>query len=133
MGTDTKEVLTYLVLSEDNKGKVKDALEEYYVPKANVIYERYVFRSATQQSRETFDAYFARLRKLMASCNYQALEEEMLRDNKVCGIQDDAVRARLLRNVDLKLQFTVDCCRASECATAQAKSMQAKEDAVHTC
>ena len=134
LGKEAKMILQHLDMTDENRRRVTptlESLEAYFLPQTNVVYERYVFRSALQQTGETFDEYLARLRRLASTCSYHQLEDEMIRDNIVYGIQDDSVRARLLREKDLKLPSAIDSCRASERARAQAKSMQAKDEQVN--
>ena len=71
------------------------ALEDYFLPKRNVVYERYVFNSYIQTPEETVDGYVNRLRKLASSCQFGTLTEEMIRDGLVIGIQDTGTKARL--------------------------------------
>ena len=59
------------------------ALEDYFLPKRNVVYERYVFNSCIQTPEETVDGYVNRLRKLASSCLFGTLTEEMIRDRLV--------------------------------------------------
>ena len=42
-------------------------LSEYFIPKRNKIYERYVFNSRSQQADESFDQFLTALRKLAAT------------------------------------------------------------------
>ena len=86
-------------------------LENYFLPKRNVVYERYVFNSCIQVPEETVDCYVNRLRKLAASCQFGALAEEMIRDRLVIGIQDKGTKARLLREKDLSLDKALDMCK----------------------
>ena len=71
------------------------ALEDYFLPKRNVVYERYVFNSCIQTPEETVDGYVNRLRKLASSCQFGTLTEEMIRDRLVIGIEDTGTKARL--------------------------------------
>ena len=71
------------------------ALEDYFLPKRNVVYERYVFNSCIQTPEETVDSYVNRLKKLASSCQFGTLTEEMIRDRLVIGIQDIGTKARL--------------------------------------
>ena len=71
------------------------ALEDYFLPKRNVVYERYVFNSCIQTPEETVDSYVNRLKKLASSCQFGTLTEEMIRDRLVIGIQDIGSKARL--------------------------------------
>ena len=44
----------------------------------------------------------------------ERLSRGLVRDTIVVGIRDDAVRSRLLREVELDLQKAIDICRAAE-------------------
>ena len=44
------------------------ALQVYYKPKRNVVYERYVFNLGSQNSNESIDGFLTRIRKLSSSC-----------------------------------------------------------------
>ena len=103
------------------------ALENYFLPKRNVVYEKYVFNSCIQVPEETVDCYVNRLRKLAASCQFGALAEEMIRDRLVIGIQDKGTKARLLREKDLSLDKALDMCKSSEITNKQLKSIQKDE------
>lgn len=103
------------------------ALETYFLPKRNVVYERYVFNSCVQSSEETVDCYVNRLRKLASSCQFGTLTDEMIRDKLVIGIQDKSTKARLLREKDLSLDKALDMCKSSEVTNKQLKSIQKDE------
>ena len=101
-----------------------NALEDYFLPKKNVVYERYVFNSCFQAPEESNDCYANRLRKLASSCQFGALTEEMTRDRLVIGIQDKSTKARLLREKDFSLDKALDMCKSSEITN---KSIQHEE------
>lgn len=50
------------------------SLEDYFIPKRNVVYKRYVFNSCFQTLEETVDSYVNRLRKLASSCTFGTLK-----------------------------------------------------------
>jgi len=79
-------------------------LSEYFIPKRNKIYERYVFNSRSQKADESFDQFLTALRKLVAICEFGSFEDEMLRDRIVIGLRDHGHRERLLRESTLTLQ-----------------------------
>ena len=87
------------------------ALETYFLPKRNVVYERYVLNSCIQSSEETIDCYGNRLRKLASSCQFGTLTDEMIHDRLVIGIQDKSTKARLFREKDLSLDKALDVCQ----------------------
>ena len=76
--------------------QILNALEKYFLPQSNVIYEWYQFNS-TQGGAESVNDYIQWLRKLSKSCEFGALSDEMIRDRLVLGIADSNARGRLLR------------------------------------
>ena len=83
-------------------------LDEYFVPKRNTIYERYVFNCSSQKHGKTFDQFLTELRKFAATCQFGTFEDEMLRDRIVTGLRDREHRERVLRETTLTLQKTID-------------------------
>ena len=127
MGRDCLQTLLNLQLSEGDQSKVDkclEALEEYYKPKRNVVYERYVFNSCIQEAEENVNSFVARLRKLAVPCAFGTLTDELIRDRLVIGSSDKSVKARLLREKDLDLNKAIQTCKASEAASMQLKKMQ---------
>ena len=55
---------------EDNYEAVVRKLDEYFKPKKNLSYERYVFKKAEQLEEEDTASYITRLRRLAESCEY---------------------------------------------------------------
>ena len=73
MGKDCLEIFLNRELTPDERASVTDslkALEAYFKPKTNVVYERFLFNSATQSSEEGIDEFVNRLRKMASSCKY---------------------------------------------------------------
>ena len=73
-----------------------------------------MFNSCTQEQGEKFDAYLIKLRHLTKTCEYGALEEELLRDRIVTGTSDNNVQAWLLSESGLTLDRAIDICRSTE-------------------
>ena len=103
------------------------ALEAYFKPKTNVVYERFMFNSATQSSEEGIDEFVNRLRKMASSCKYGALTDEMIRDRIVIGVRDKAPKLRLLKEDELDLNKALSICRSNEAASKQLKFMKQEE------
>ena len=89
-------------------------LSDYFEPKVNTIYEHYVFNSCDQEIGERFDSYLNKLRKLIKTCRYSTLEDELLRDRIVMGTNKKEIRTRLLSEPYLTLDWTIDICRSTE-------------------
>lgn len=93
MGKDCLEIFLNLELTPEERASVTSslkALEAYFKPKTNVVYERFLFNSATQSSEEEIDEFVNRLRKMASSCKCGALTDEMIRDRIVIGVRDKA-------------------------------------------
>lgn len=107
MGAECRHVYKHnLNLSRDEQadvGAILDALEAYFKPAKNVIYERYVFGCCKQEDGESIDSFVTRLREKAASCEYGTLRDELIRDKIVLGIANESTRRRLLREKNLML------------------------------
>ena len=78
-------------------------LDSYFMPKKNLIYKRYDFLIAMQNSAETIDAYVTRQQLITKSCDYGGFEEEIIRDHVVMNCVSSRLRRLLLREKDLSL------------------------------
>ena len=88
------------------------------------VYERYVFRTSTQQKGETFDEFLLALREMQKTCDVcEHMADKFLKDQVIFGVRDDSVREKLLQERQLTLPKTIDMCRAAESASVQAKDM----------
>lgn len=124
---DCLQIFLNLKLTEEESTSVNAslaALEAYFKPKTNVLYERYLFNSSTQGPDEGIDEFVNRQRKQASSCKFGTLTDEMIRDRIVIGLQDRNTKLRLLKEEDLDLNKTVNICRANEIASRQLQSMQ---------
>ena len=130
MGKDCLEIFLNLELTPEERASVTSslkALEAYFKPKTNVVYERFMFNSATQSSEEGIDEFVNRLRKMASSCKYGALTDEMIRDRIVIGVRDKASKLRLLKEDELDLNKALSICRSNEAASKQLKFMKQEE------
>ncbi|KAL0149455.1 hypothetical protein M9458_055243 [Cirrhinus mrigala] len=80
------------------------AIPDFFVPNVNVVAERYRFR---QRAGETIDQYVTALRELAATCNFGAMEDEMLRNQLVSTDQC----AHPVSSIDAKLENRLGCAR----------------------
>ena len=127
IGKECYQVYMHLPMTEAERKDYKiilKKLSDYFEPKKNTIYERYVFNSTVQEPNDSFDAFVNRLRKNASSCNYGDLCDEMIRDRIVIGLQDNQQRARLLREADLTLERTLTLCRTSELTQQQLQKIE---------
>ena len=107
MGRDCLQIFLNLNLSDDDKKKIDrclEALDNYFKPSRNVVYERYVFNTCVQTNDESVQSYVTRLRKLATSCEYGELTDDLIRDRLVIGLKHNGEKVRLLREKHLDLK-----------------------------
>jgi transposase InsO family protein len=123
MGKECLGVFKCLDISDEDRtdpGKCLQALEDYFEPKRNEIYERYLFYTCDQGPNENVDTWVTRLRQMIKSCNFGAADRDsLLRDRLVLGTKDKAARLRMFREKKLTLTTAIDMLRASEVTSSQ--------------
>ena len=92
-----------------------------------VVYDRFLFNSATQSSEEGIDEFVNQMRKMASSCKYGALTDEMIQDRIVIVIQDKATKLQLLKEEELHLNKALSVCRSNEAASKQLNFMKQGE------
>ena len=103
--------------------KILEKFEAYCIPKTNVTFERHRFFTCVQKTEETIDQYVTELRNRSKTCEFGGLTDSLIKDILVCGIPDNSVRERLLREPDLNLEKAIRMCRAAETVKTQAKEL----------
>ena len=103
-------------------------LEDFYIGKTNVIFERYKFNRREQQEGEMIESFVAGLRTLVKTCNFGSLEESLIRDRIVVVVRDHQIRKRLLQESELTLQKCIDICSSYECTAKHLKEMMPVEE-----
>ena len=104
--------------------------EEHCEPNKNVSYERYKFFSRAQESGESIDQNVTILRKLCETCEFGTLNNSLIKDRTVLGVNNTKTRSRLLRVPDLTLQKALDVVRSAEATNMQMKELNS-DSSVH--
>ncbi|KAK3735281.1 hypothetical protein RRG08_046126 [Elysia crispata] len=65
---------------------------------------------------ENIDVYWAEMRKLAKTCTFGAFEDDLIRDRIDVGINNEDIRRKLLKNIDLTLEKCIDTIMAMEIA-----------------
>ena len=101
MGGECLKVVNSLpTISEDDQkdpAVIIDKLTQHFIPQKHVLFERYKFNTAVQDTGEPVDAYVVRLRQLADACEFGAITESLIRDRLVIGAGDTRSRDHLLR------------------------------------
>lgn len=79
--TEAYEIFETLDLSAEDKkdvDRMEKALGDHCIGETNVTYERYLFNQRIQKAGESFDAFFADLRRLIRTCDFGELQDSFL-------------------------------------------------------
>lgn len=77
--------------------------EEVCVPKRNETLRENFFTSM-KKTDDTIEQSVTEFRKLSKTCDFGELTESLVRDRSICGIKENVLRGRLLREGDLTLE-----------------------------
>ena len=81
-GKDVKEIYKTLKTDEEEYNAVADKLNNYFKPKVNVTYERYLLKQVKQSKYEIIINYVTGLRSLAETCNFlnisEAIEDQFI-------------------------------------------------------
>jgi len=88
--------------------KVLEKLNNYFVPKVNVIHERARFYKRAQKQGESAEEYIRTLYKLAETCQFGTAKIENIR---VIGILDKELSEKLQLTADLTLDRAVEIVR----------------------
>ena len=140
MGREAEHVFGSLQFAEQGDeakfDKVMQKLDDYFVPKRNIIHEQARFHQRKQEPGESVEAFVRALYEIAEHCQFQD-KKEQLRVRLVIGLSDKDVSEKLQLKADLTLETAVEIARQSELVKSQMKDMGVGEshknvEAVHT-
>ena len=123
-GPEVQEVFETLSDTGDDYATALEKLDAYFKPQNNIPFERHMFRQATQDPSETMDTYVTRLKRLVQTCDYGTLSNEMIRDQVLEKCYSTRSRRRLLREETLTLDVILRIARALEASDRQAQQIE---------
>ena len=97
-GMDVQEI--YFTLAGEDGDASFDAtlkvLDDHFIPKANVPFERHLFRQISQESGETVDQFVCRLRQRALTCEFGTNEDDYIRDQLIDRCYSSHLRRKFL-------------------------------------
>ena len=131
MGPKAEDIMQSFKLT-DKQAKdfnhVKKCYDEHFLPKRNIIFERTQFNKRVQLKDESSDSFITDLHKLVDTCEYGPMRDELLRDRIVAGMCD-LVLSEKLQIEDpktLTLEKVIQRVRTSEQVRKQCQEMRNK-------
>ncbi len=131
LGDDAEEVLTSTSISAEQRkiyDQVLEKFDEFFKVRRNVIYERARFNKRDQKTGESSEAYITELYKLIESCEYGLMKDELLRDRLVVGILDKKLSEQLQMDAELTIEKAKKVIRQREAVREQSTDLLGKSD-----
>ncbi|CAB4026344.1 Hypothetical predicted protein, partial [Paramuricea clavata] len=118
---------TFTFSQETDKLKLKVVLEKfsaYCNPRKNITILRHQFFTYSQHEGQSFNDFVIELKKRASECEFETLADSLIKDMIVCGVADQSLRERLLRDADLTLAKAIDAGIAAEETKRHAKELE---------
>lgn len=98
--------------------------------KRNLTIERHNFFTRMQKPEETVDDFVTALKNLSFSCEFDLLQESLVRDMFIMGLNSSntAIKEKLLQEDNLSLEEAVQIAKSIEASHMQDKQLQNTED-----
>nr|CAH7731486.1 unnamed protein product [Callosobruchus chinensis] len=103
LGEEAEEVMLQFNPQPATFSQTLNAFENHFIPRRNIIFERYKFNTRIQQQGEPIECFITSLHSLAEHCQYGQLKEELIRDRIVVGMQDRRTSERLQLKATLTL------------------------------
>ena len=110
--------------AESTYDQFKTLLSEYFAPKRNMQYERYVFRNESQSASQAIDSYYTKLKGLAKHCEFADIDGEIF-SQIIQRCSDNHVREKGLSEPNLSLQNLLLYARSRESVRHHSNMMTA--------
>ncbi|XP_075750004.1 uncharacterized protein LOC142814703 isoform X1 [Rhipicephalus microplus] len=105
--------------------------EDFYQPTKNLTYHEFCFGSRDQKEDESFNDWLVELRTLAQHCDFEDLEERMLRSRIILGIRDKGLQKKLISE-NPSYQRVVEICRIQEQGEKQFRQIRGTTEGAET-
>ena len=100
-------------------------LTDHFSPTPSEIVQRFKFHGRYRQQGESVAAYVAELRSLAEYCNFGGTLDDMLRDQLVWGVKNDAIQQKLLGEAKLTFKRAMELAQGLETAAQNVQTLKA--------
>ena len=120
---------------EDTVSDIMGKIDGYCIRQTNDAMEQFKFNNRDQRPGESFSAWVTDLRSMLKNCTFDnmtmCVEETMLRNRIIQGINDKATQAKMLDKKNPDLDTIVNIARNCEATQLHLKTMAAGSSDVH--
>lgn len=124
LGEDSEQIMLQFENIPTTYIQALSEFEHHFIPRRNIIFERYKFNTRMQLPGEPIENFITNLHSLAEHCNYQSLKDELIRDRIVVGMLDRRTSERLQLKPGLTLQECVIEAKQSELQANQSRELQ---------
>ena len=121
LGTEGQRDFSTLTDADNSYKTALTALRISFVPRVNVVAERYKFRQRGQKNGASTEQYIASLREMVVTWEFGELADEMIRDQLIEKTNSPRIRELLLLEMELALQKALTMAIQIESAIAGAQ------------
>lgn len=118
MGDDAEDIYASFSWTRQTDAEKYDAViakfESHFIPRRNVIHERYMFNRRHQLLGESSDSFITALYTLSEHCEYGQMRDDLIRDHIVLGIRDGDLSKKMQMVADLTLAKAIQMVRTHE-------------------
>lgn len=119
MGEKSEEIIIQFPAIPATYEEMLKAFEDHFIPRRNVIFERFQMNSRVQLPGESVENFITALHTLAEHCEYGSLKEEMIRDRIVVGMSDKKASERMQLQSSLKLSDATLMAKQAELQSKQ--------------
>ena len=134
IGEQGREIYeTFEFPNADDKLKLKPVIEKfenYCNPRANTTIMRHKFFTHRQSEGQDFKTFVTELKTLSAECDFSTLRDSLIKDMIICGVSDNQLRERMLREPAINLQKAVELGHSSEQTKLHTKELQLNQSKI---
>lgn len=123
MGEESEEIMLQFPSQPRSYEEALNSFENYFIPRRNIIFERFKFNSTVQKPGEPIEYFITSLHSLAEHCNYGTLKEELIRDRIVVGMLDTKTSERLQLKDQLDLKECILIAKQAELQASQTKEL----------
>ena len=113
-GREIYETYTFEAGDETKLAHVRHKFSEYCNPRKNITILRYRFFTYKQQQGQNFHDFVTELKKLSSKCEFDSLQDSLIKDMTVCGTKYNSPREKILRECDLTLSKAISASHVAE-------------------
>ena len=128
VGEDALNIYDTFTFQDNEMNKIQiliDKFDQHFSPQKNLTYQRYLFNTCSQNGRPVAN-FLIDLRNNARTCEFEDLQNSLIRDRIVRGIDDKNIREGLLRDNNLTLYRAAAIVRASETSKSQVLELDGK-------